>query len=366
MNDDVKTLLRRFASRPSRRAVLHGFAAMGVGAATLDPLARALAQATDEEVRSITILTQGGPVVDVLREFAEPLFAKDNPGTSVELEVSSNSVTYPKMVATRNEPIIAGGMFNDLFTARGVVDKIWSPLDYANVPNAAGVPEGIRSNDGFSLVFQQTPYGIMYNPDRVEKPTSWNDLYKPEYKGRVSMWSTNLDAYAMAGVAAGKGLSVEAGIEVWKAHKENIGAWVTSPIAEEDLVARGEMWLAPHWGAWSEQARAAGKNVAFTMPEEGGTLWSNHACCVVEMSPRKTELTQAYLNTWFAEETQREWLIRTFISPAVATVSIPEDLLANPAVVAPEEAAKLYRLPAAELASDFRRYNTMITRELMS
>ncbi|MEJ8571817.1 ABC transporter substrate-binding protein [Microbaculum marinum] len=366
MNDDVKSLLNRFSSRPSRRAILQGLAAIGASAATLDPLARALAQASDEEVKSITVLTQGGPVVDVLREFAEPMFAKEVPDTAVELEVSSNSVTYPKMIATRDDPIVAGGMFNDLFSARGIVDKLWTPLEYENMPNAEAVPEEIRADDGFTKIFQQTPYGIMYNPDKVEKPTSWNDLYKPEYKGRVSMWASNFDAYAMAGVAAGKGFSVAAGIEAWVPHKQNIGAWVTSPVAEEDLVARGEMWLAPHWGAWAEQARASGKNVAFTIPEEGGTLWSNHACCVTGMSPKKTQLTQAYLNTWFAEEIQREWLSRTFISPAVGTVEIPEELLSNPAVVTPEEAAKLYRLPAAELASDFKRYNTMITRQLQS
>lgn len=364
MKDDMKDLLRVFADQPSRRSVLQGFAALGVGVATLNPLARALAQASDEEVASITLMSQGGPVLDVLRATCAPMFNAKFPKTKPEIEASSATVTYPKMQATKSNPVISGGMFNDTFTARGVVEGMWAKIDPANMPNAQAVKVGLKGGEGLAIPFQQTPYGIMYNPDKVQKPRSWKDLYKPEYKGRVSLWTTNMDSYAMAGVAAGKGLNVEAGIEAWMPHKANIGAWVTSPIAEEELVGRGEIWLAPHWGAWAEQAKAQGLRVEFTIPEEGGTLWSNHACTVVNMSPAKTRLTQIYLDTWFAEDTQREWLKRTFVSPTVPSIKIPDEMHSNPAVLRPEEAAKLYRLPAIEFASDFQRLSTMITRRL--
>ena len=364
MNDDVKHLIQQFSAYPARRDFLRRLAAVGVGAASLQPLAAALAQASDQEVRSLTILIQGGPVGDALRQIAAPLFQKAHPGTTVELEVSSNTVTYPKMLATRDAPLLAGGMFNELFTALGVKDGLWAKLGMDHMPNARQVPRELRPENGLTMVFQQTPYGIMYNPDKVEKPTSWNDLYKPEYKGRVSMWVTNMDAYAMAAVAAGKGLDVNAGIQAWQPHRANIGAWVTSPIAEEDLVATGEMWLAPHWGGWAEQARALGKNVAFTIPKEGGTLWSNHACCVVNLGTRANSLTQAYLDTWFDADIQRLWLTRSFISPVIPSVAIPAELRGNPAIVTPEEAQKLYRIPAAELASEFKRYTATITRQL--
>lgn len=364
MKDDTKNLLRLFADQPSRRAVLQGFAAMGVGAATLNPLARALAAASDEDVASITLMSQGGPVVDVLRGTTIPMFNSSYPKTAVEIEVSSATVTYPKMQATRDDPVISGGMFNDTYTARGVVDGMWAKLDPANMPNAQAVKIGLKGAEGFAIPFQQTPYGIMYNPDKVEKPRSWKDLYKPEYKGRVSMWTTNMDSFAMAGVAAGKGLNVEAGIEAWLPHKQNIGAWVTSPVAEEELVGRGEIWLAPHWGAWAQQAKAQGLRVEFAMPEEGGTMWSNHACCAANMSAAKTRLTQIYLDTWFAEETQKQWLLRTFVSPTVPTIQIPDEMRSNPAVLTNEEAAKLYRLPSVEWAGDFQRLSTLITRRL--
>lgn len=364
MTDDLDHLLRGFSRHRTRRDILRYLAAAGAGMATLQPMARALAQASAQEVRSLTVLIQGGPVGDALRDIAAPLFTKGHPGTQVDLEVSSNTVTYPKMLATRDAPILAGGMFNELFTALGVHDKLWAKLDLGNMPNASKVPVGLHPDNGLTMIFQQTPFGIMYNPDRVEKPTSWTDLYKPEYKGRVSMWTTNMDAYAMAGVAAGKGLSVDAGIQAWQPHRANIGAWVTSPVAEEDLVAKGEMWLAPHWGAWAEQARVLGKHVAFAIPKEGATLWSNHACSVVNLRANSNLLIQAYLDTWFDEDIQRQWLMKSFISPVLSSITIPDSMKSNPAVVTPEQAQTLYRIPARELAAEFKRYTATITRQL--
>lgn len=364
MSHDNERLIGQFGAQPSRRMLLQGLIALGVGSVTLDPLARALAASSDAEVASLTVMSQGGPVVDVLKELAAPMFAKAHPDTGVDIEVSSATVTYPKMQATRNDPVIAGGMFNDLFTARGIVDKMWAKLDPANMPNAQRVPNRLKGEEGFDIAFQQTPFGIMYNPDKVEKPTSWNDLYKPDYKGRVSLWATNMDCYAMAGVAAGKGFNVQAGIEAWKPHKANIGAWVTSPVAEEDLVAQGEIWLAPHWGAWAEQARSLGKKVAFTIPKEGGTLWSNHACVSASMPNRKTALTEIYLDTWFSEEVQTAWLRKTFVAPTLPSVKIPAGMMSNPAILPADEMAKLYRIPAMQLARDFRRDVMMITQEL--
>ena len=117
------------------------------------------------------------------------------------------------------------------------------------VPNAANVPKEMMTPGGFGIPFHLTPFGIMYNPERVPEPKSWTDLWDPKYKGRVSMWDAYYDAYIMAAVATGKGDDVEAGIKAWEPHRANIGAWTSSVPGEQDMVSRGEVWFAPHWGA---------------------------------------------------------------------------------------------------------------------
>jgi len=352
----------------SRRRIIKGLAALGaVGTADLATFAEALARATSDEAAQLAILIQGGPVAETINNIANPEFKRQFPNVSINLEVSANAAAYPKMLAQRNNPAIGGGMFNDLFSARGSIDKMWAPINPEFMPNARRVPRELLVPGGEGVTFQQTPFGIMYNPDKVEPPTSWTDLWNPKYEGRVSMWDAYFDAYAMAAVAVGKPPSVEGGIKAWEPHRKNIGVWSTSPISEEDLVHRGEVWLAPHWGAWCEQARLQGKRVAFVFPKEGATLWSNQLQSCVGFSPKITELVQRYLNVWLSDECQKAWLKNALISPAIGSLVIPPDLQSNPAVISAADAGKrLIRLDAKQVALKFAATRSLIERTLKS
>jgi len=366
-NDFVDDVLTSFAVGTTRRRILKSLAAMGVAGSSFGTFAEALAQATSEEVSQLTVLSQAGLVPDILQSVALPLFHKDYPKTDVKLEIAANAVAYPKMLAQRNNPVISGAMVNDIFAQRGIDDKMWVKFDPALVPNVSNVPAEIMTPGGFGIPFHLTPFGIMYNPDKVEAPKSWTDLFDPKYKGRVSMWDAYYDAYIMAAVATGREPDVEEGIKAWAPYKENIGSWTDSVPGEEDMVARGEMWLAPHWGAWVEQARSQGKRVAFAIPKEGAVQWTGHMQVCAGFSPKVTELTQRYLNTWLSDECQIAWIERGFFSPASKRVKIPDSLRDNPAIVSAASASKLLVRPdIRKLASIMPRLKSLIERTLKS
>lgn len=366
MQDNAK-IVDAFAKDVTRRSILKGLVAAGAAGASFVSFAEALAQASAEEVAQITVLSQAGLVPKILESVAAPIFNKSYPKTEVKLEIASNAVAYPKMLAQRNNPVISGAMVNDLFAQRGIDDKIWTKFDPALVPNASNVPSEIMTPGGFGIPFHLTPFGIMYNPDKVEAPKSWTDLFDPKYKGRVSMWDAYYDAYIMAAVATGKAPDVEEGIKAWAPYKQNIGSWTTSVPGEQDMVHRGEVWLAPHWGAWVEQARSQGKRVAFAIPKEGAVQWTGHMQVCSGFSPKVTELTQRYLNTWLSDECQRAWIERGFFSPASKSVQIPESLKSNPALVSADSAIKiLVRPDTAKLAAVMPKLKSLIDRTLKS
>ena len=365
IEDMTRTHLRPLAQDVGRRQLLTAMLAVGAAGPSLLAFGEALAAAPADVVAQLTILIQGGPVGDALKAIANPMFAAQYPKVEIELSTSTNAAAFPKMLAQRNNPTIGGGMFNDLFAARGAVTKMWAPFDPAFLTNAVHVPPSVRIPGAIGVTVQQTPFGIMYNPDRVPPPTSWTDLWDPKYRGRVSMYDSYFDAYAMASVATGGPPSVEAGIKAWEPHKDNIGVWAAGPTSEQDMVHRGEVWLAPHWGGWVEQARLQGKNVRFALPKEGGTLWSNQIQCSVGFSPVTTELIQRYLNTWLSPECQSAWLTQAYISPAIDTLEIPADMKANPAIVIPGSAGpKLIRLDATYIAQNFGPIQAQIQRIL--
>lgn len=364
-DDETRYLLRSFDGHLGRRAVLRSLVAAGAGVASLTRFADRLAAAASEEVAQLTIFAWPGLVPEILKERSLAPFARAYPKVQVTLDISTNAVMYPKMLAARANPVISGGMFNDIFVQKGIADGLWVRPNDEWMPNKKAVPAALLPPGGYGVIFQFTPFGIMYNPDRVEKPKSWADLWDPRYKGRVEMWDSYFDAYIAAAVMSGKGPSVEEGIKLWAPHKQNIGAWTTSPTKAEDDVARGEMWLAPHWGSWAEQARSQGKKVAFTIPKEGAVQWGGHMVTVTGFSPKVTELTQRYLDTWNSEECQLGWVTKGFFGPANRNVRIPAEMLKLEAMMTAEDAAKkLIRYDVKAVGERIPQLKAMIDQTL--
>ncbi len=358
-------LLQCFAGDVTRRAVLQSLMAAGAGVATLTNFANHLASASAADAAEITVFAWPGLVPDILKEASIAPFKKSHPEVNIKLDVSTNAVMYPKMLAARSNPVISGGMFNDIFIQKGIVDGLWEKPRDEWMPNRKHVPAELMPPGGYGTIFQFSPFGIMYNPDKVDTPTSWGDLWNPKYKGRVVMWDSYFDAYVAAAVMAGKGPNVEEGIKLWAPHKQNVGAWTTSPTKTEDEVARGEMWLAPHWGAWVEQAKTQGKKLAFTIPKEGAVQWAGHMVAVTGFTPKVVELTQRYLDTWNAAECQLQWVKKGFFGPANRSVKIPAELLKLEAMMTPDDAAKkLIRYDVKAVGERIPQLKALIDRTL--
>ncbi len=134
-----------FKSGTKRRALIQGLLAVGAGGASLLRFAEALADASAADVAAITILSQPGTIPDLLRQATFPPFAKDHPKTEVKLEIATNAVGYPRMLTQRNNPVISGGMFNDVFTQRGRADGMWIKMDPAFTPNQKKLAEGLST-----------------------------------------------------------------------------------------------------------------------------------------------------------------------------------------------------------------------------
>jgi len=362
---NTNDILREFSPGTERRALLQGLVAMGAGGGSLISFAQGLAQAQSADVAQITILSQPGAVPDILRDSTFPSFRQTNPGTTVTLEIATNAAGYPRMLTQRANPVISGGMFNDIFAQRGRADGMFAPFDRRFVPNASKLPAGFETPGGLGIPFHLSPFAIMYNPDRMEAPTSWTDLYNPRLRGRIAMWDAYYDAYIMAAVTAGKPPTVEDGIREWVPHRANIGAWVNSPIVAEDMVSRGEMWCAPHWGSFMGQARARGGRLAFVLPREGGVQWTGHMQVCTGFNPGVTELTQRYLNTWLSDECQLGWMTRGFFSPASSAVQVPETMRSESIVMSAEDAnRRLIKPDVVSIGPRMPQLTTMINRML--
>lgn len=354
---------RNGTSVPASRREFLRYAAAGAGAAALglgaEPFsARALAKS------GLTFFVWAGVWSDVVKQQAIAPFAKSFPSVSVDLEVGTNAQAYPKMVANKSNPLIVGGMFNDIFAQRGLIDNVWRPFDKKLVSNSAAVVPSLNPAGGMGIALSAYPFAIAYNPKVIAKPTSWTDLWRPAYKGRVAIQDGFYDAFVMAAKVTGHDPNdVEAGIKAWQPYKGNIGVWTSGPSQTEDLIDRGEIYLAPHWGPWALAAQALGKTIDFVIPKEGATQQTAIMQLAVGFNDQDTEMAQRFMNLWLTPAYQKVAMGRGFFGPSIKGVEVPPALKGK--VPTAEEAEKLLlRYDYRRMAENLTAYKSMVDQML--
>jgi putative spermidine/putrescine transport system substrate-binding protein len=173
----------------------------------------------------------------------------------------------------------------------------------------ADVPEAFKHGDGYAPVVTCQVIGIAYNPKKVKTaPTSWDDLWKPEFKGRVGItgMGSSLGTAFMVDIAKLRGGS-ETDLEpAFKAMREllpNVGAIAQSPGALAALFQQGEIDIAFNYFNNIALLRTKGVDVDFVAPETGAIVIRTSAQLVKNAQAGKLAID--YLETILSEDVQR-------------------------------------------------------------
>ena len=151
--------------------------------------------------------------------------------------------------------------------------------------------------------------GIAYNPKKIKTPpTSWEDLWKPEYKGRVGITGlgSSLGTAFMVEIAkmhGGSETNIEPAFEAVKKLLPNVGAIAPSPGALAALFQQGEIDIAFNY--WNNVALLAAKGVdiAFAKPKSGAIVVRSSAQIVKNNQDPK--LVLEYLDTVMSVDVQK-------------------------------------------------------------
>ncbi len=278
-----------------------------------------------------------GVATDLVQSIVVPNFAKKYPNVKVQVITRGATDAYPKVKASLANPPETGGMWNDIWSARGTVEAIFGEFDDANVPNRADLIEELQPKEGSGITVAAQPYGIAYNPDLVAKPTSWLDLFKPEYKGKVALIDNFYDTFVMLAIINGKDATAAVEmVDLFAEHKENIGVFPNSLTQINELLDKGEVWLAPHWGGFALAAQLQGMKLAWSWPDEGATRADEIAHTIINVDPVRNTLTQQFLNEWLSPEFQLANLTKGGLSPASKAVDIPAEMAKYEGVITPD------------------------------
>lgn len=350
----------------TRRDLLRMTVVLGLGAASfmLPGCGAGAGETAASTAAKFSVFVWAGSLSKLVDQYARKPYDKSHPGADVGFEIGTNATVYPKMIAARQHPSIIGGMFNDVYGQRGIMDDLWTKFDPKFIPNAANVIPDLNPAGGYGITFSAYPFALAYNPHAIPKPTSWLDLWNPKYRGKVVMQEGFYDTFVMTAKILGHDPNdVEAGIRAWVKHKDQVGAWVPSPSRVTELLDSGNGWIAPYWGPWALAAAKGGKKIAFTIPKEGATQQSAIIQLSRGFSKTETDLAQQFFNIWLSPAFQKAQADVAFFGPAIRGIEVPTNLKGQ--VLTAEEAQKiLLRYDYKRMAQNLDKYRALVDRLL--
>ncbi len=135
----------------------------------------------------------------------------------------------------------------------------------------------------YSMPWQSGFGGIIYRKDKVKRePKSVDDLFDPDYKGKVTMLTEMRDTVGV--VAAGMGFDpetaskddfLEAIARIGEASDSGQIRGFTGNEYTKDIT-KGDSWVIIGWSGDAVQLEADNPNIKFISPETGVHLWTDN------------------------------------------------------------------------------------------
>ena len=287
-------------------------------------------QSAMADQQKLTVALYGGNWGDAfLNCVAEP-FTKAT-GIAVAAEVGTSTTTLAKLQQQKSNPTIdvawMDGGISELAYAAGVL----ADLDPAAIPNLKNVVDkGVYSEADHTFAVSSGFYslGLTYNTkDIKEAPTSWKDLWKPEYAGAIALPSpANSSGVPFVFFMA----------DVWGIDRSDLaplysklGALDTalffdSSGAATNAFQSGEAIIGAHFnvGAWDLIDKGA--PIGFSIPKEG--VWATDARLHLIKGARNSKAAEQFINTALTQEAASCLAGKLYLGPAVKGVEVSEDL----------------------------------------
>lgn len=242
------------------------------------------------QAKRLVFATFTGSWEEAHRAVLVPAFRKATQNADITLDPMLSVDQIAKVSAARNNPPI-DVMLHDpgpALTAigQGLVENY--PVSQSKYFKDL-IPEA-QEETGPAIFFQTV--GLTYNPEKIKTPpTSWRDLWKPEYKGRVGI--TNLNStlgtgfiVEIAKMFGGSESNVDPGFKALNDLKPNLAAVAANPGALATLFQQGQVDISPGNFNAIQILKARGVPVEFVSPKEGAIAFKT-TIHVVKNSPNR-------------------------------------------------------------------------------
>jgi spermidine/putrescine transport system substrate-binding protein len=289
-----RDLLRRVGVGAGALSVSAWMAACGIGGE---------AERSEDENAGLTTTKKTGeldfanwPAYIDKKKGDSPTLLQFEDKTGIEVNYTENINDNASFYAKIREPLANGDspgydiiVVTDWLIAKMISFGYLEELDHSLLPqfeeHAANIHKdpSYDRNNAHSVPWQSGITGIAYNTDLTGRPiTSVEDLFNPEFKGKVGMFTEMRDTMSL--VLLGMGVEPEtATLEDARAAQEKLLKQIDDGIVRQyygnDYVgplANGDLALCIAWsGDVLGKTLGANSPVEFVVPDEGGVLFTD-------------------------------------------------------------------------------------------
>ena len=171
--------------------------------------AAAIMAAAPAQAKTLTI-SWWGFNGDKLNEYIVQPF-QEKCGCELIFETGNNADRLNK-IKIRGGAGVDVAYFTDSFSQIGIEDGLFQPIDRSKVPNLSGLYELAQAPQGeYGPAYSIGRVGIVYDSAKVASPiTSWNDLWRDDLKGAISLPGITTTAGPMVVMIAGQKAGTDA------------------------------------------------------------------------------------------------------------------------------------------------------------
>ena len=225
--------------------------------------------------QAITVAGYGGSWGDALKKCVTDPFTASS-GIKVNLEPGVSSVTLGKVKQQKDNPVYAA-VWLDGGVSESMADGLAEEINPAAVPGVSALAKGGVYRDAAGKIYAVSTgffsMGLVYNTKEIKTPpTSWLDLWNPQYAGLVIMPGPGVSAAAptivhLANIMGGSVKNIDPALAKLKQLK--VSSWFESSGTASNSLQSGEAIIGSfyHSTVWSMVDKGA--PVAFVVPKEG-------------------------------------------------------------------------------------------------
>lgn len=288
--------------------------------------------------KEVVFAAYGGSLEQFVRDKVIPEFEKES-GIKVRYVVGTALSHLARLISTKSNPELDVSLPTDLTLAVGKARGLYAKLDPNIVTNLAEVFDLARDPDGRGVASHVSILGLQYNKKKFAEaglpaPTSWYDLWQPQLKGRVALYSIGItysqDFVALLSKLEGSNeTNADPAFAKLRqlADSGNLLATAKTPAELSNAMAQERAWITVDSSFRSLLLAQSKVPVAFTTPKEGGSRFANHLV-VTEGAPNP-EAAQRFVNFMLSEKVQSIIAESLFAAPTRRGLTMPKKFEAD-------------------------------------